>query len=85
MRTLKEAMVWMRITLKTKIMTNFQSNTTKIKLSIIIKTRRRNKNRKRRLRTMTGIITTILGTQGLYIETLEVVLNNCSEVSNTLI
>ena len=62
MRTLKEAMVWIRITLKTKIMTNFQSNTKKIKLSIIIKTRRRNKNKKRRLMTMTGIITTILGT-----------------------
>jgi hypothetical protein len=62
MRTLREAMVWIRITLKTKIMTNFQSNMKKIKLSIIIKTRRRNKNKKRRLRTMTGIITTILGT-----------------------
>jgi hypothetical protein len=62
MRTLKEAMVWIRITLKTKIMTNFQANMKKIKLSIIIKTRRRNKNKKRRLRTMTGIITTILGT-----------------------
>jgi hypothetical protein len=62
MRTLKEAMVWMRITLKTKIMTNFQSDTKMIKLTIIIKTRRRNKNRKRRQRTMTGIITTIQGT-----------------------
>jgi hypothetical protein len=62
MKTLNEALVRMRITLKTKIMTNFQSNTKKIKLTIKIKTRRRNKTRKRRQRTMTGIITTILGT-----------------------